>query len=138
MVKLRLLTQEDLPFLLEIRNDNSTRINLENDSVFNLEQCQLWFGNLKSNWYIIESNNIPVGYVRTDGDFVGIDIHREHRKKGYAKQAFKEYLKDKNYAKLWVFDDNFAKDLYLKLGFIATGDTKTIRDRLYIEMIYEK
>jgi hypothetical protein len=37
-------------------------------------------------------------------------------------------------ATLWVFDDNFAKDLYLKIGFLPTGDTKIIRGREYINM----
>ena len=84
MVKLRLLTQEDLSFLLEIRNDDSTRLNLENDSIFTLEQCQQWFNNLKSPWYIIEHDGVSIGYIRTDGDLVGVDIHMDYRKKGYA------------------------------------------------------
>ena len=133
---IRKLTEIDLPFLLEIRNHESTRVNLENDSVFNLEQCEKWFENLSSPWFIIEVNNEPVGYIRTEGDSVGIDIHMNHRKKGYAKQAFKEYLKDKEYASLWVFDENFAKELYLQLGFFETGNTKNIRDKSYIEMKY--
>jgi hypothetical protein len=62
----------------------------------------------------------------------------DFRKKGYAKQAFKEYLKDKEHAALWVFNDNFAKELYLQLGFFETGNTKDIRDKSYIEMNYTK
>ena len=62
----------------------------------------------------------------------------DFRRKGYAKQAFLEYLKNKKYAKLWVFDDNFAKDLYIKLGFKETGALKYIREKLYIEMEYIK
>lgn len=135
---IRKLTKLDLPFLLEIRNHESTRVNLENDSVFNLEQCEQWFKNLKSSWYIIEVNNIPVGYIRTEGNYIGIDIHVDYRRKGYAEKAFRKYLEDKQYAKLWVFNDNFAKELYLKLGFIENGNYKTIRDKLYIEMEYYK
>jgi hypothetical protein len=48
----------------------------------------------------------------------------DFRKKGYAKQAFKEYLKDKEHAALWVFNDNFSKELYLQLGFFETGKQK--------------
>jgi len=135
---IRKLTKLDLPFLLEIRNHESTRVNLENDSVFDLEQCEQWFKNLKSPWYIIEVDNIPVGYIRTEDDYVGIDIHINHRRKGYAKKAFKKYLKNKQHAKLWVFNDNFAKELYLELGFIENGNFKTIRDRQYVEMEYYK
>ena len=37
MIKLRKLVIEDLSFLLEVRNDDSTRVNLENDSVFDID-----------------------------------------------------------------------------------------------------
>ena len=134
MVILRSLTKEDLPFLLEVRNDYSTRNNLENNSTFTLEQCKNWFDNLKSSWYIIEVNKVSVGYLRTNGDEVGCDIHPDFRRKGYAKMAYELYLKDKTYASLWVFSDNFAKDLYLKLGFKETGEHGFVRDRSYIKM----
>ena len=139
MVVLRPLTKEDLSFLLEIRNDYSTRDNLENNSIFTLEQCKNWFDNLKSPWYIIVNQQLEaVGYLRTNGDEVWCDIHPLHRKQGYAKAAYQEYLKDKTYASLWVFNDNFAKDLYLKLGFNETGDTYPLRDRIYLKMEYKK
>ena len=136
MVTLRPLLITDLPFLLEVRNHESTRINLENDSMFTLNECEKWFGSLKSPWYIIEINNYKVGYFRTNGDEVGCDIHPDYRKRGYAKIAYEIYLKDKKYASLWVFDNNFAKQLYLNLGFKPTGNTKFIRERLYIHMEY--
>jgi GNAT superfamily N-acetyltransferase len=134
---LRRLTIYDLPFLLEVRNDETTRVNLENDSVFTLEDCGEWFLNKKPEWYIIEVDGKCVGYIRTNGHEVGVDIHPEHRRKGYARQAYKLYLKDKQYASLWVFVDNFAKTLYNELGFIKNGNTKIIRGREYIEMVYE-
>ena len=137
MVILRSLTKEDLPFLLEVRNDYSTRNNLENNSTFTLEQCKNWFDNLKSSWYIIEVNKVSVGYLRTNGDEVGCDIHPDFRRKGYAKMAYELYLKDKTYASLWVFSDNFAKDLYLKLDFKETGERGFVRGRNYIKMEYK-
>jgi RimJ/RimL family protein N-acetyltransferase len=136
MVNLRPLTKEDLPFLLEVRNDDSTRCNLENDSIFTLEECQTWFDSLKSPWYIIEINRFPVGYIRTNGDEVGCDIHPNFRRNGYAKMAYEIYLKDKTYATLWVFSDNFAKNLYEKLGFEPTGEAYLLRNRLYLKMEY--
>ena len=45
---LRKLEERDLPFLLEIRNDITTRVNLENDSVFTLEDCIEWFSKTNS------------------------------------------------------------------------------------------
>ena len=43
MIQLRPLIKSDLSFLLEVRNDSSTRNNLENDSIFTLAQCEQWF-----------------------------------------------------------------------------------------------
>ena len=139
MVILKKISEEDLSFLLEIRNDDTTRVNLENDTVFNLDNCKQWFLNTKPEWFIIlNKNQEKVGYLRTNGDEVGCDIHPKHRRKGYATQAFLNYLKDKTYATLWVFEDNFAINLYEKLGFIKSNKNKIIRNRKYSEMIYEK
>lgn len=138
MVKLITLAEDHLPFLLEVRNDPTTRFYLENDLVFNLDQCKAWFKSLTSPWYLIEENDIPLGYLRTNGSTVGCDIHPNHRRKGYARQAYLEYLNDKQYADLWVFEDNFAKDLYSDLGFRETSETKIIRNRLYVKMEYIK
>jgi predicted GNAT family acetyltransferase len=68
---------------------------------------------------------------------VGGDIHPMYRRMGYAREAYKLYLKDKKYASLWVFVDNFAKNLYSELGFVENGNSKIIRNREYIEMVYE-
>ena len=136
-MNLRELSISDLPFLLEVRNDETTRVNLENDSVFTLTQCEEWFLVRKPKWFIIEIDSNRVGYIRTNGVEVGIDIHPDFRRKGYAREAYKLYLKDKEYATLWVFVDNFAKILYTELGFIENGNTKTIRGRDYIQMVYE-
>jgi ribosomal protein S18 acetylase RimI-like enzyme len=133
---LRRLVESDLPFLLEVRNDPTTRMNLENNSAFTLESCTEWFSKTNPIWYIIEDTN-RVGYIRTNKDEVGIDIHPMYRRMGYAREAYKLYLKDREYASLWVFVDNFAKNLYTELGFVENGNTKTIRDREYIQMVYE-
>ena len=79
---------------------------------------------------------LNVGYIRTNGDEIGCDIHPNFRRKGYARMAYEIYLKDKKYATLKVFDDNFAKNLYKKLGFTSTGDSENIRGRNYIKMEY--
>lgn len=138
MINFRKLNKIDLPFLLEVRNHESTRKNLENNSIFTLEQCQNWYKTLVTPWQIILVDNLPVGYLRLNKEFVGIDIHMNHRRKGYAKQAFKKYLKDKNHAKLWVFEDNFAINLYYELGFIPTKKFKIVRERKYILMELNK
>jgi len=139
MIKLRLLNKNDLPFLLEIRNNDSTRFYLEVDSIFTLDECRKWFVNLNSPWYIIETiEGKKVGYIRTNGDEIGCDIHPKFRRKGYAKMAYKEYLKDKKYASLKVFKDNFAINLYKKLGFVEIDKGDLIRGREYVNMIFRK
>ena len=132
------LNENHLEFLLEVRNDESTREFLENNSIFNLDQCKEWFRNLSYPWYIIIVNGEPVGYIRTNGSDIGCDIHPNHRKKGYAKMAYLKIMENMEIATLWVFDDNFAKDLYLKIGFLPTGESKMIRGREYIKMEYFK
>lgn len=136
-MNLRQLTRLDLPFLLEVRNNETTRVNLENDSEFTMKECLSWFLKTRPIWYIIEIDSNSVGYIRTNGDEIGIDIHPDYRRKGYAREAYQLYLKDKQYASLWVFVDNFAKILYTDLGFVENGNTKTIRNREYIQMVYE-
>jgi predicted acetyltransferase len=133
---LRKLEVNDLKFLLEVRNNDSTRKFLENDSVFNYEECLNWFNSKNPLWYIIEVNNKPVGYIRTNGDEIGCDIHPNYRRNGYAKESYKLILKKISTASLWVFEDNFAKKLYQDLGFKENGDEKIIRNRKYIKMIY--
>ena len=132
------LTEDYLEFLLEVRNHESTRKFLENDSIFNLKNCKLWFSKLESPWFIILVDNNPVGYIRTNGNEIGCDIHPNHRRKGYAKMAYKKLMQNMSNATLWVFEDNFAKNLYYQLGFKETGEEKNIRSRKYIKMIYER
>ena len=138
MIKLSPLLKEHLNFLLEVRNHETTRYNLENDDVFSVEQCEKWFETLTSPWYIISNDNTMVGYIRTSGDEIGCDIHPNHRGSGYARKAYKFILKEMNTASLWVFEDNFAKNLYQELGFKETGEQKMIRERKYIKMTYER
>jgi len=68
MIELRQLRIDDLEFLLEVRNDDSTRINLENDTIFDINNCTKWFLTTNPIWYIILNNGEKVGYLRTDGD----------------------------------------------------------------------
>tara|TARA_R110000772_G_scaffold185591_1_gene296732 strand:- start:983 stop:1402 length:420 start_codon:yes stop_codon:yes gene_type:complete len=136
MVTLKPLTENDLPFLLEVRNDESTRQFLEHDSKFTLKEALKWFRGGQPEWFIIEINRTSIGYIRTNGDEVGCDIHPNFRRRGYAKMAYELYLQDKDYASLWVFEDNFAIKLYKKLGFIPTGNSRIVRDRNYIKMEY--
>jgi len=138
-VTLLSLLESDLPFLIEVRNDESTRSQLGNDSLFTLEECKEWFIKEQPEWLLIINHNLTrIGYIRIDGDTIGIDIHPNFRRKGYARLAYQKYLEDTDYADLWVFEDNHAKKLYEELGFVETGEYETLRDRKYLKMIYEK
>lgn len=137
MITLTPLKIKDLPFLLEVRNDPSTRENLEDNREFSLEECESWFETTKPPWFLVKNEEgEKVGYFRIKESDIGCDIHPEHRRKGYARQAFKEYLKKVDYATLWVFEDNFAKTLYESLGFRESGEAKFVRDRSYVKMVY--
>ena len=138
-VTLLSLLESDLPFLIEVRNDESTRSQLGNDSLFTLEDSTQWFKKEQPEWLLIINHNLTrIGYMRIDDDTIGIDIHPNFRRKGYARLAYQKYLEDTDYADLWVFEDNHAKKLYEELGFVETGEYETLRDRKYLKMIYEK
>lgn len=130
------LKKEHLSFLLEVRNDDATRHQLEDNSIFSLSECEKWFETLESPWYIILVDETKVGYIRTNGDEVGCDIHPKFRRKGYARSAYKLYLENKSYATLKVFNDNFAKNLYKQLGFVEIEGKSFIRGREYVRMVY--
>jgi RimJ/RimL family protein N-acetyltransferase len=135
------LMEDDLEFLLEVRNDESTRNQLKDNTIYNLEECKEWFKNLNSFWFVIceQSTLERVGYFRTDGNVIGCDIHPNHRRKGYARAAYKKYLEEthRSNLELDVFEDNHAKKLYEELGFKENGEVQFIRGRKYLKMIYE-
>ena len=90
-IRLHPLEKKHLEWLLKIRNHESTRSQLKNDTIFTLEECEKWFETLESPWYVIMDEDLYwVGYVRTNGDEVGCDIHPDYRRRGYARQAYKE------------------------------------------------
>jgi RimJ/RimL family protein N-acetyltransferase len=129
MVEIRKALIEDGDFILEVRNDESTLKFLHDPKVFSIQDFELWFENSNPEWFIIENDNIKVGYLRTKWIEknkilqVGADIHPSHRGFGYSKMAYQKLFEHFNYVNkytLEVFDDNFiAKNLYEKLGFVV-------------------
>lgn len=124
------MTVNDISFFNEVRNECSNF--LHNKSKYTLEQSYQWF--LKKGetdpFFIYEIEGIKIGYFRTsnwtkNSCYVGMDIHKDFRGKGFAKLAYNiffEYIKN-NYLdikelKLEVLkSNNIAYRLYKKIGF---------------------
>lgn len=134
------LSLKDLKFVLEVRNNISTRKWLKDDRKFTLKQISNWFTSTNPNWFILLSKDVKdhrIGYIRTtiDGE-IGCDIHPDYRRQGLATNALR-YMLDKNkFATLWVFEDNPAKKMYYRLGFKDTGNKTFIRGEEYVQMMY--
>lgn len=139
-IKFKPLELKDLEFILEVRNDETTRKFLRDDRVFELNNAKEWYNDNKPEWLIIldSASGDKLGYFRIEGDLVGCDIHPSFRRRGIARKAYQLYLKDKKKAVLWVFEENFAINLYLSLGFRRTGKGQVIRGMNEVEMVYER
>jgi ribosomal protein S18 acetylase RimI-like enzyme len=144
MIFIKDITKEDIKDVLEIRNDKSTRENLENNSKFTLQEGLDWYEKTKPTWKMISiqtptSYYNNVGYLRIEDNIIGCDIHPQFRRMGIARKAYKELLPTKKEWELWVFGDNYpARDLYESLGFYYTGDQGVKRNKLYLHMRYKQ
>lgn len=135
------LTREDLPFLIEVRNE--CRDFLHDNRVFTLAQCETWFRETKPDFHAIRYNAELIGYVRLSNHdpehasiYVGADLHRRFRGRGLARLAYEEFLpllKSRYHvstAKLEVLSHNtVAHELYRKLGFVEIDRKKGFATR---------
>lgn len=125
----------DLPFVQEVRNHPETLPFLHDQTKFTLEQTEDWFTE-RPPWRIILVDGERVGYVRiSDIDKrnkqvkVGVDIHPDHRRKGYATEALVMVLQEfalRGFHRAWleVLEGNVrAEQLYRSLGFESYGET---------------
>ncbi len=158
MISLRPLHMNDLPIFLEIRNDCAD--SLHDNRRFTLCDTLRWW---KRNWgsdpfaimgalqyQAIDVGSEMVGYVRVQEDYdnitvsLGVDIHKDHRRKGYAVAAYQELFKyyfgqrQFNRIELEVLVTNSAAEaLYYKLGFKPEGirrqAVKRDDDDIYID-----
>lgn len=129
-LNIRLMTSDDIEKVLEIRNDPETYVYLHTPKPFSLEECKKWFEINQPKWFIIEYESNLIGYLRTSNwDFenrtiwIGCDIHKNYRRKGYGFNAYIKFLnmlKKSNWktVKLSVLKSNSnAFSLYKKLNF---------------------
>ena len=130
-IELREMAKSDAEFVLEIRNDDSTRFFLHNSDPFTLKQFNMWFEYESPYWFIVSRGGVPFGYMRTDyvdkiskKIQVGMDIHPKFRGQGLARPSFLklfDFLKSNGFQKVWleVLEKNkLAHSIYLKLGFV--------------------
>src|SRR5262245_33721308 len=89
------LTEADLPFLLEVRNE--CRAFLHDPREFQLADCVRWFRESRPDFRLIRYGGERIGYFRLSNHdaagrsvYVGADLHRNFRGRGLAKPAYEE------------------------------------------------
>ena len=145
---LKIIDRNDLVFVNNLRNHDLTRYRLKNPNLISMEETHKWFKTTKPQWYIILIDEQKVGYIRTSSDSgeticIGCDIHPDHRRKGYAKTAYSQFmtsLYERGYLVIWleVFRDNIPEfNLYKQLGYIEIG-SRTINEKEYVLMVHRR
>jgi RimJ/RimL family protein N-acetyltransferase len=143
------LKQDDLLFLLEVRNE--CREFLHDNRVFTLAECRRWFREEKPDFHIIRYEGQRIGYFRLSKHdprdasiYVGADLHEHFRGKGLARPAYEAFLprlKDRyrvSVAKVEVLSHNtVAQELYRKLGFVEIDrrTSVTVRNGVQVDSI---
>ncbi len=127
-IKIKTLQEKDLQFLIEVRNECKNF--LHNANEFSLDECRKWFIETNPIFYLIEKDGFPIGYFRTsdwniDSCFVGGDLHKDYRGKGYMKIAYP-----------LLFDK--LLDLKVKTVFLSVLEFNTVAYSLYKKLGFEE
>jgi RimJ/RimL family protein N-acetyltransferase len=133
-IALRPLTQDDLPFVAQVRHHPDTLRWLHDGRVFSLQEMLRWYQQTRPPWRLILYEGHPAGYFRvSDVDEarksikIGADIHPDLRRRGIATAAYRQFLRellDQGWRRIWleVLEDNqVAIRLYRRLGFREEG-----------------
>ena len=135
------LTEDDLPFLLEIRNE--CRDSLHDNREFILPECRAWFRETRPEFYLVRHDGKRIGYFRTSNRdaasrsiYVGADLHPDFRGLGLARPAYAAFFvvlrieQGVSVVTLEVLSHNtVAYGLYLKLGFTEIERTRAVAVR---------
>jgi RimJ/RimL family protein N-acetyltransferase len=146
MFLFRSLSEEDLQFLNEIRNDCAEDY-LHDSRKFTLDQTKEWFYKVQPDYYIIQFENTDIGYFRVNqyselnkNLYIGADLHKDFRGKKLAYPAYIQFMSflfneyGLNKISLEVLDTNVrAYNLYKSLGFRKEG---VKRQEIYKEGTY--
>lgn len=158
MFSLNYVSEEDLDFITEIRQDPEVEKYLGTLLFTNKQKQREWFmktcmDSTKMYFIFSESGfiNSKIGYVRfTKIDYinksicVGGDIHSKYRGKGYSKQMYRLIFDlvfnkmNMNKCYLWVLENNErAIHIYKKLGFKESGRSRKsiYKDGKYLDYI---
>ena len=91
---LRPMTERDLPFMLDIRNE--VRELIHDNRIFTLDEAIEWYHTQHPENYVVVVAGSEVGIMRVrrgkqhmNSAEVGGDIHKAHRGKGLGKRAYK-------------------------------------------------
>jgi RimJ/RimL family protein N-acetyltransferase len=150
MLEFKPLTLEDCEFLQEVRNEYAETY-LHNSTTYSIEETKEWYKKLNIPYYVVYYQDNRIGYFRlsdyspqNNNMFIGMDIHKNFKGKGYAYEAyikFIPYIMDKynlNKISLEVLSTNtVAINLYKKLGFITEGVKRqeVLKNGKYIDSI---
>ena len=148
-LEIRALRREDLPFLLDVRNE--CRNLLHDNRAFTLAESQTWFAETRPDVRIILLNGAPIGYFRlsnhdsrTRSIYVGADLHPAFRGRGLGRAVYRRFLPvfaaefGVTELKLEVLSHNArARHLYETLGFRETGRHQgvAVRDGTRVDSI---
>jgi len=148
-IQFKQMTLDEIEFFNSIRNE--CRDSLHDNSFFSLDETREWF--IKNNplFFIIFINDQKIGYFRTSNlshtnknIYIGADIHKDYRGKGYSKKAYKKFIPyiiekyNLHKINLEVLSTNkIAINLYLSLGFKIDGIKReeVFRDNKFIDSI---
>lgn len=130
------MEENDADFVLEIRNDETTRAFLHDSRCFTKNEFKEWFKTSRPWWFIVRTNDVRFGYFRTNyiekqahSIQIGMDIHPSFRGQGLAKPAygiFFDVLRSNGFKNIWLevlSHNSIAEGLYKGLGFVATNKT---------------
>tara|TARA_Y100000389_G_scaffold190073_1_gene214544 strand:+ start:73 stop:513 length:441 start_codon:yes stop_codon:yes gene_type:complete len=142
MVKLRKMSYGDLEWFKDVRKDCIQW--LYEDKDYSLEEYQKWYKEDKPHFFVVNIEGDDIGYIRTSewgkGRVkVGMDIHRNHRGKGYSVPSYQELFHSLkwhsiNDVYLDVLEENErAVHIYRKLGF-EEFNSKNVREKRVLQM----
>ena len=133
-LEFRKLMSDDLPFLVEVRNECCEEF-LHNSHQYSYYETVEWFENTNPMFWVIMWDDIKIGYFRTSNYskenrniYMGADLHKDFRGKGLAYESYMKFIpilgEELNLHKisLEVLETNQrAIKLYERIGFVHEG-----------------